>query len=392
MNGEIKETDERSILYLELSKIDSENNYFIVKGCIEKYLEYNLENKKLEIYNILDSEYIKSNDIDKENVLEKIQQFKEKQNFQIVDIYNESIQGENYFIYTIHIKISPESNLSEIKDIYFQVNLDIGKFTFSINPITQKQYNDIVSGKIKNSTKIISIKENENNTYQLKYIDDLKMLEEYLSNYKKSMIYNSEYAYEKLDEEYKEKRFPNIEKFNKYIQDNKNQIETGYILEYKVLREVEYTEYTAIDKYDNYYIIKAKTLLDYTIQLDNYTIFSEKVKEEYLTASNQEKIVTGINIFISMINSKDYSSAYNVLSEGFKNNYFPTEESFEKYIKENFFDFNMLSLKDFNNEGDIYLYTMVLKESVSTIADKIEKKVIIKLGEGTDFELSFNVE
>lgn len=324
--------------------------------------------------------------------MEKIKQLTEKQKIKIVEVHNESIQGENYFIYTIHVRMSPENNLSEIENIYLQVNQDISNKTFSIKPLILKEYNDIISGKIKTSTKTIIIQKNENNNYKEEYINDLQMIEEYISNYKESMIYSPEYAYEKLDEEYKEKRFPTIEKFKKYIEDNKNQIQTGYILEYKVLREAEYTKYTAIDKYNNYYIIKTKTILDYNIQLDNFTIFAEELNEKYLTATIQEKIVTNINIFINMINSKDYESAYNVLSQGFKNNYFPTQESFENYIKENFFDYNILKLQDFKNEGEIYIYTMVLKESVSTIAQKIEKKVIIKLGEGKAFEISFNLE
>ena len=42
--------------------------------------------------------------------------------------------------------------------------------------------------------------------------------------------------------------------------------------------------------------------------------------------------MTNINKYIEMINNKDYTAAYSVLDETFKNNYFGTVNNLEQYI------------------------------------------------------------
>lgn len=370
-----------------ITKTTNKSFYFVVNECISKYFNYIADNKTNEIYNILDSEYIKQNNITKTNVESKLNKFNKEQTFTIKEIYQ--VNGVEYFKFYTHIEIL--GNNQDKIELYLGVNIDFSNCTFNIKPILETDFESAVkNGVEKEEEKTISA--NNDNLFEYKTISQQKMAEIYFEDYKKYMLYDSEYAYQLLDIEYKEARFSDINKYQKYIQNNSKQIINSKISEYKVEEKEDYTEYIIIDNYNNYYTIKEKSVMNYTIELDNYTIKTPEFIDKYNSSNVEDRVITDIGIFIRMINAKDYENAYAVLSEGFKNNYFKTEKDFENYAKQNFFDYNILSLNNFDNEGDIYMYDMTLKESVSTVANKIEKKVILKLGEGTNFQISFNVE
>lgn len=271
------------------------------------------------------------------------------------------------------------------------------------NYIKQKKLNDIslnessLGDSYENWSKnmassSIRIEENEYNKYE--YIDatEEKISEYLLSDYQEKVNNLPEIAYESLDEEYRNKRFGSIEEYKKYIMDNSSQIENITLLEYSSAMVDGEKFYVCIDTFNNYYLFKTKGIMQYSLILDDYTIKTEDFLKAYSSADYEKKITTDMDIFIKMINTKDYKSAYGALSEGFKNNYFKTEIDFENYVKQNFFDYNIISGKEMKIEGEICLYTVSIKGGISSEAEKIEKQFILKLGEGTDFQISFNLE
>ena len=80
-----------------------------------------------------------------------------------------------------------------------------------------------------------------------------------------------------------------------------------------------------------------------------------------------------------------------MLAESFKNNYFKNQESFENYVKQNFLGKEQIEFVQFQNEKDIYVYKVRLNSSQNS-ENKLEKNFNIKLGEGTNFEISFNMQ
>ena len=91
-----------------------------------------------------------------------------------------------------------------------------------------------------------------------------------------------------------------------------------------------------------------------------------------------------INRFINAIKDKNYIYAYSLLSSGFKQNYFSTQEQFESYIKQNITKIEQVMFNTVKTEGNLYMYTV-------TLSPQITKTFIVNLKQGTDFELSFNV-
>jgi len=122
--------------------------------------------------------------------------------------------------------------------------------------------------------------------------------------------------------------------------------------------------------------------MEYTIKLDEYTI-----QDGYEDLSEEEKIKNNAEKFISMINSCDYTNAYNLLEVGFKETNFPTEQSFIDYLKQNFFERNIIVKSTI--EGNVC--TILMKETLSTKSNRFEKQFKVILGEGEQFSISFNI-
>ena len=153
-----------------------------------------------------------------------------------------------------------------------------------------------------------------------------------------------------------------------------------------------YTEYIIVDNFDNYYTIKENGIMDYTILLDNYTIKTEEFITTYNKASDAKKVATDIEIFIKMINNKDYKNAYECLSSEFKQNYFKTIDEFKNYVQKNFYDTNYITIKNVQTKSNVYTCTANIKSGVGVAADDMDKNFIIKLNPNAEFELSFEVE
>ena len=88
------------------------------------------------------------------------------------------------------------------------------------------------------------------------------------------------------------------------------------------------------------------------------------------------------------INDRSYNYAYNCLADSFKNNYFKTQEEFETYVKSNFYESNSVTYNNFEKQGELYTYSVTITNKQTK--EQKSKKFIMQLGEGTEFELSFD--
>lgn len=213
----------------------------------------------------------------------------------------------------------------------------------------------------------------------------------YFNQYILNMIYDTEYAYSLLDEQYKEKRFDNYEQFEAYVKGDLEEIEKSLLMKYQIEEFDEYKEYVCRDNYNNYYIFKEKEPMNYTVILDQYTIEDKVFVNDYNKQENNARAQMNLELFKQMLNRKDFSSAYNVLNEDFKKKYFETEESFEKYISENLFEFCEFNYVDFSKTNGKYIVKTEIKNLDNSNDENIVKRFKIELLEGTDFELSFDI-
>lgn len=390
---------------IELKSVEDENKFYTVRDCIKKYLDftntknsfyygYNQERKYTKvtdqkqinehIYNLLGTRFIEKNNINLSNLHEKIDII--DQNVIFTPLYMKFFKNQDIEEYAVY-GIIEDVNCNYIKDINMIVNLDIKNNTFSIEPVKNATMD---LSKVELNNEKYEIVENSDNKFKIKTIDEEDIIKEYFDSYKKIILGKPELSYQYLDEEYRNKRFSNINKYKEFSDKNINTIKSANISKYAITKYDNFVEYACVDQYENYYIFKVKNVMDYTLKLDTYTILSDKFKSEYNSGNVQKRVQLNIDKFVKMINSKDYNNLYNLLDEEFRNNKFKSVDNFEKFIKNNFYEYNKVTFNKFSNEGEIYIYEITLKNKLDK-NDTSEKNVniIMKLLDNYNFVMSF---
>ena len=95
--------------------------------------------------------------------------------------------------------------------------------------------------------------------------------------------------------------------------------------------------------------------------------------------------------YITYIEEKNYEKAYNLLYEEYRNNYFPTLEEFEKYVKQKYPDFMSVEYNDMSRQGEYYILTVHIYNLLTNEIIEKEQKYIIKENNFLDYVLSFQV-
>ena len=386
--------------------LTDKTSFYIVTKCVSNYLD--MINKTNSLYygedangnyvkviddstiasnilDILDKAYISENNITMENVYDFVENVETKQIF--IPLKMNILPGRVNETYAVYGMIQ-DLNYQFIKYLYIIVTLDIQNHTYAIQPILDTQYNDIDEITLQDRNK--SIEENDNNLYQVENITNEYVSNQYLDSYKKMLLGNPDLAYEYLDEEYKVKKFGDIDTFKQYIQE-RNILRTLSLKQYSVEIKDEYTQYTCIDQNGNYYIFKETAPMQYTVILDTYTVDLPEFIEQYTKASDEDKVLMNIQKFFDAIDDGDYRYAYNKLDETYKANNFATLEEFENYVKSNFFAKNSLSAGSAEKQGDIYLYNVTISDASGESDDSVTTSFVMQLQEGTGFVMSFGI-
>lgn len=375
-----------------------------VERCISMYLDYINENNssyygvnengeqikvvddsyvKNLIYDLLSNKYVDRNNISRSNIYNFIDNIETKQFYNILKIKKAINNNSNqYVVYGFLQDIN--NNFLEYK--YFIVNLNDKGGTFSIEPI-YKNYNSIDEIKLEDTR----IESNSNNAIPNVSVTSESVCKQYLNMYKRIMLSNSEEAYELLDKQYREKRFGNITNFKKYVQDNKGELFQLSLNKFLVNVFEDDIEYVCKDKYNNIYIFKVKAPTEYTVKLDSYTITTNEFMQTYQSVNDQDKAIMNTNKWIEMLNNRDYMSAYKVLDETFRNNYFNSLEDFEQYIKKKYPLHYSTSYTKYKNENGLQILTVQLNDITKQSNSSNVINIIMKLKEGTDFVMSFEL-
>lgn len=406
----IIDNDEKHTEYDEMAQVNDRDEYYMVKTILNKYFNtinlldadlnnigviYETEeekNKLTEEYTslgieglerILDAEAMRALELNKDNIKESFIKYKNTY-YLISEMYvvQKNINTNIYYIKGL-LDYKTEFDLIIKTDSYTN--------TFSIYPpqyIELKNYNENSIENQFNITGIEYIEKNENNTYEKNIITDVTMAQYYLYDYGYLVNNYPEEAYKMLDEEYKNIRFPTFQDYKKYIGNTSKNYSLLQLKNYEVEKTEEYTIFKCTDKYGDIYIFKDIGIMNYKLQLDNYTI---KDEDKYNILNKEQKVQYNIKQIISMLNMKDYQSIYNKLDENFKQNNFNTLNKLEEYLKANFYNHNKVVFKSYNKDiAPIYIYNVNIKNIENEEQNK-DIKIIIKLLEGTDFIMSFEI-
>ncbi len=377
IDQEQKEEDNpETVAFTDIEEINNKNLFFEIEYNINQYYQYVQSGNSIAI-----------NAISRENIVTLKHQ----------DCYN--FKASSMYVLdkvsNITVYVEGITRKEGLEDLYYLVvNIDYLNNTFAVTNSSKEEFenakNNITASKYKED---IVIEQNLYNRIQEKNMTDFEMLKYYFEDYKYKALYKQQEAFALIDSEYKQKKFGNsFEKYKEYISDNINRLRDANIVKHRINKNGQYGTYIAYDNYNNYYKIIETGINEYTIMLDNYTIEDNELIEQYNKLSAKEKVHTNIDKIIKLINEKNYSELYKYLNSSFKNTYFKTEQEFERYIQRKFFDNNIVGAIELEEEGDVYVVKIPYKESLSTSAEQDEITINMRIKEGTQFEISFNMQ
>ena len=283
-----------------------------------------------------------------------------------------------YYVYGI-LSVANGNYTTTEQEICMIIYLTAENKGYKVQTITK---DELSSMKKLEQDETIEISQGLYNIYEYEHIDNVKQMEIYLEDYIFQIFNNTEKAYNMLDEEYRNKRFDDRNKFAQFINEKQNELRNIEITQFSMDEGDDYIVYKGTDKYGNYYHIIETAYMEYSIILDNYTM------QDYSSSSNETKIEKSAEKFVLMLNSADYTNAYNLLEPSFKQTNFPTEQDFINYIKSNWFERNIIASKEVDENG---ICIVTIKQTLSTNSNKMQKQFKVNLGEGMDFTIEFNI-
>lgn len=130
----------------------------------------------------------------------------------------------------------------------------------------------------------------------------------------------------------------------------------------------------------------------------NYTTTSNEVDDQNRDAlvaslNERQRMQTYFGRYLSYIESGDYESAYNLLYDGFKQNYFPTLKDFETYAQNNYPANMVVEYTNIERQGTIFILTIKIRNALNdnTQTDVPEQQIVVTENDVNDFKLSFEV-
>ena len=130
----------------------------------------------------------------------------------------------------------------------------------------------------------------------------------------------------------------------------------------------------------------------------NYTTTSNEIDDQNRDAlvaslNERQRMQTYFGRYLSYIESGDYESAYNLLYDGFKQNYFPTLKDFETYAQNNYPANMVVEYTNIERQGTIFILTVKIRNALNdnTQTDVPEQQIVVTENDVNDFKLSFEV-
>ena len=203
--------------YYNALNINSTSYYGILYGEYQQL--YSNEEIQEQVYQYLSEKYIEENNIQKNNVFNFVSSLTVSP---IVIPYEiKKIDNNNLDTFIVNVVIENRDNYNFIGQEYLIINLDKEKQLYSIEP-KGNNYNDIDEIELESLEETITSK--QLNTYKSASATYEEITKYYFNMYKQLSLGAPEIAYQLLNEEYRNKRFENVDNFKEYIQENKNSI------------------------------------------------------------------------------------------------------------------------------------------------------------------------
>ena len=247
----------------KLEVVNDYNSFFTTTNYVNNFLSYSKDSSKL--YDVIYSSYIDDNNITKDNIFDYIKSYQGDVSIKVIAM--KYVKVKDNYIYYVKGKLyqSTFDSVEVIEDNFEVVVLvDIDTSSYSIYPIDDNDYKDIING-----IKKIKIDNNSNNVVKTSSsISKEQMCVVYLSDYIDKLNNDINSAYDVLSNSMKEK-YVSLDNFRMYINNNLNRITTD--ADKCSLENVKNKRiYTVLDKNSNKYVFVETNIMNYKVDFYLY--------------------------------------------------------------------------------------------------------------------------
>lgn len=255
-------------------------DYYIIKNIINKfylnysymYTEDNSDNYFSDVvFDLLANQYIKENDITKENIKEKLDKIEENEVF-ILNAYNISnFDNEDIFIVECLIKEIYSGICIKNEVLLLRDNENMRFCIYPDNYVKKLGLNNITVGDSFDLSFDSKIEINNNNLYGAGAKDFNDYAKDIFDNYRKLLLYASDEAYKLLDPGFKDIYYPTYEKFKEFVDKNRTEIFLMTYSNYEASIVDEHYIFNINDKKDVFYLtFDASSLINLKVKIEKY--------------------------------------------------------------------------------------------------------------------------
>ena len=238
----------------KLAPVNEYNSYF---ANIEYLNEYLNSTSNDNLYDLLDKKYIEDNDINLNNMHEKVKSYPALSSVSLSSMDYVKV-GSNYLYYIKGSVTELKYNSEEVIDDNFNVLLfvDYNNLSFSVYPVYDNYK------KIINSIKKINIEKNGNNgLHDQELVTNERICVMYLSDFLDRINKDIDKSYDLLSDEMK-KTYTTLDSYKNYINDNKEIFSTTADM-CKLDNFDDARVYSVIDENGNRFVFSEKYILNY---------------------------------------------------------------------------------------------------------------------------------
>lgn len=348
--------------------------------------EFEIQRTEYNAIKTVTNQYLQSQNTEDSNMVidnieEKIKQLEEQKVF--LPVRMKKMTSRDVMTYIVQ-GVTQDYDYKLEEEMCLIVNIDYRNLTFTIEPSNQS-YDDITEVK-----QLSQIEKNDTNQFRNTVQNEEQIVSDYINLYKRYALGNPQIAYNYFDKDYRDKRFGSIENYKAYVEKNKEEIKNLEGYQYQVNNYEGYTQYVCKDKYENVYIFNEESIMNFTIQLDTYTIPTEKFLDNYEKAKEDKRVKMNIEKWIQMLNNRDYASAYSVLDETYQDSNFVSVEEFETKMRESLPLHYKIEYKVASKENETYIQNIVLSDITGEEEKSLHMSIIMQLKDDYEFVMSFS--
>lgn len=256
----------------KVEEINKKMDYFEVKECLNKYVDYAREESGKKILSVFSDDVKEELGLNEDNVKQKINLLYQ---INIINVIYQSLQTVNKIAFEEQTDIEAfivKGRANGNQDFNLIIMMDKNAETFNIIPkeyIEAKKIN-ISKGNSLDIYKEDEIKSNFYNTFKYSTESEEEMGIEYFNMFITELKEDSKVAYEMLEEEYKKENYNSYEAFETYIDNNKDEINkmvcTKCIVEYKN----NTIEYNCVERNsnNNFIFTRKDNIFDFTVRIE----------------------------------------------------------------------------------------------------------------------------